>query len=104
MLLSFKTAVGDLKLASEIGEAYLQFGRSLLADKDGTVTTSIAERLDHNAAAINQEILGLWLQGKGRQPVQWSTVIDTLREINLLDLASQMEQNLKTHTDTTKTN
>ena len=95
MLLSLKTLYGKLNIAREIGEAYKQFGRSLLEDKDETVTTSIAERLDHNAAAINQEILGLWLQGKGRQPVQWSTVIDTLREINLLDLASQMEQNLK---------
>ena len=94
MLLSFKTVLGNRKIAQEIGRAYHQFGCSLLDDEDGTITSGIAAKENYNAVAINDQIFSLWLQGQGRQPVQWPTLIHTLREINMHDLASHMEQNL----------
>lgn len=100
VLLSLKTLFTNCNIAEEIGDGYKQFGYSLLDDKDGTVTNGIAEGREHDTAAINKAILELWLQGKGKQPVQWSTVIDTLKDINMHDLASQMECSLNTHTTT----
>lgn len=100
MLLSLKIAVGDMKLASAIGDAYLQFGQSLLDDVDGTVTQMIARDLKNNVVNINNEILARWMQGKGRKPVAWDTVIKVLREIDMHDLASRMENNLSKCTTT----
>ena len=94
MLLSVKKIVGNRKISQEIGQAYRQFGRSLLNDEDGTITDGIAAETNNDAVAINDQIFSLWLQGQGRHPVQWSTLIHTLREIDMHDLASHMEQNL----------
>ena len=44
----------------------------------------------HDAAKINYEILQQWIQGKGRQPVQWSTLIDVLKKIQLSVLAKKI--------------
>ena len=98
MLLSFKTAVGNRNIAKEVGERYLQFGCILLDDEDGAVTTSIAANIS-DSARINQEILSRWLQGKGKHPVQWSTLIEVLRDIDMHDLATHMEHNLSVMTD-----
>ena len=91
---SFKTAVGNRNIAQEVGEEYLQFGRVLLDDAEGTVTTNIATDIT-DAPSINQEILKWWLQGKGKQPVQWSTLIEALRDIDMHDLATHIEHNLQ---------
>ena len=94
MLLSFKTAVGNRNIAQEVGKRYLQFGHILLDDAEGTVTKSIATDIS-DVPSINQEILSLWLQGKGKQPVQWSTLTNALRDIDMCDLAAHIEQNLR---------
>ena len=98
MLLSFKKAVGTRSIAQEVGEEYLQFGRVLLEDPEGTLTTSIAAGIT-DAPSISQEILSRWLQGKGKQPVQWSTLIDALRDIHMHDLATHIEHNLQMDND-----
>ena len=42
-----------------------------------------------------QGILKQWIQGKGMQPVQWSTLIDVLKEIELSELAKKIEESLQ---------
>ena len=89
---NFKTSSGTVNIAKRIGTDYNLLGIFLLQDEDGMVTDAIADEHHHNAFKVNNEILKQWIQGKGRQPVQWSTLIDVLKEIELSELAKMIEE------------
>ena len=93
MLLSFMTRDGELNLAQEVGEHFLSFGQFLLCDDTGALCKSIANN-SSDMTSINHNILSQWLQGKGKQPVQWSTIIDVLRGTEMNALAAALEHNL----------
>ena len=93
MLLSFKTRDGELNLAQEVGKHFRSFGQFLLCDDTGAVCTSIANN-NSDMTSINYDILSQWLQGKGKRPVQWLTIIEVLRGIELDALANTLEHNL----------
>ena len=38
-----------------------------------------------------QQVVGEWLSGRGRRPTSWSTVIEALNEIELGELAKDLE-------------
>ena len=84
-----------MNVTERIGTSYGKLGPLLLRDDDGAVTQSIRDQYHHDAAKITQEILQRWIQGKGRQPVQWSTLIDVLKKIELSPLAKNIEDNLQ---------
>ena len=94
-LIYFKTSKGNMNLAERIGTSYDKFGVLLLEDDDGAVTQSIRDEYQCNAAKINYEILQRWIQGKGRLPVRWSTLIIVLKEMKLSRLAKEIEDNLQ---------
>ena len=94
-LLNFKTSSGTVNIAKRIGADYNLLGIFLLQDEDGTVTDAIADEHHHNAFKVNYDILKQWIQGKGMQPVQWSTLIDVLKEIELSELAKKIEESLQ---------
>ena len=93
-LLTFKTEGGNRNIAQEIGNDHLHFGCILLSDETGAVTKGTVHT-NSDPTSINQEILRLWLQGRGRKPVVWSTLIETLKDISMNTLATDIEQNLK---------
>ena len=64
----------------------------LLHDDDGMMTQAITDECHNNAFKINYE---RWIQGEGKKPLQWSTLIDVLKEIELSELALTIEQNLQ---------
>ena len=37
------------------------------------------------------EILQEWINGRGRQPVSWATLTEVLRDVELSELASDIE-------------
>ena len=74
-----------------IGTHYSTLGPLLLNDDNGSITSSITSQYQQNADVINQEILTRWLQGRGKQPVIWSTLIDMLSNSGLLELANIIE-------------
>ena len=41
------------------------------------------------------KILEKWLQGEGRTPKSWTTIIRVLKEINLNELAKDIKQTLE---------
>ena len=45
----------------------------------------------NDAEGINTEILQEWLTGRGKQPVNWATLTDVLRDIELSTLASEIK-------------
>ena len=94
-LIDFKTSTGSVNVVKLIGTDYNQLGAFLLKDEAGTITDAIANEHHHNAFKVNYHILKQWIQGKGRQPVQWSTLIDVLKKIKLSELAKKIEDNLQ---------
>lgn len=73
---------------------YSSLSKLLLNDDDsGTVTSAIVAEHKHTIA-INQEILWRWLQGHGKQPVTWSTLICVLRDMKLLELAQMIKNDI----------
>ena len=63
-------------MAALVGTAYSKMGVFLLKDDTGAA------------------IFSRWLQGKGAQPVAWSTLIGVLRKIGLCVLAGDIESGL----------
>ena len=94
-LICFKTRADRINVLEEIGSNYREFGALLLEDKAGTVTEAIVTKHKCDAKAINWEILRNWLEGKGKKPVEWSTLVKVLKDIRLSELANEMEQTLQ---------
>ena len=94
-LIDFKTGTENMNILKHIGTLYNDLGILLLDDKAGTVTKAIEKQCHHVVYDINLQILRQWIQGEGRQPVQWSTLIDVLKKIKLSVLAKKIEDNLQ---------
>ena len=94
-LLYLKPSSGrSVRVVQEIGTHYSTLGLLLLNDDTGAVTSSIIDKHHHESTQINQEILTRWLQGQGKKPVAWSTLIDVLRAIDLSELAQAIQEAL----------
>ena len=94
-LICFKTRADSINVLEQIGPHYREFGALLLEDAAGAVTEAIVIKHNRDAKAINWEILCKWIEGKGKQPVEWSTLVEVLRDIRLSELANETEQTLK---------
>ena len=75
----------------EIGTKYVQFGVFLLDDSTGSRVKIIAHHHLNNAEQINTEILHEWLNGRGKKPVSWATLVEVLYDIELSTLAGHIE-------------
>ena len=94
-LINFKTQSSSINVMREIGVHYHLLGPVLLKDDNGRVTDAIKDQYHHNATLINQEILKMWLNGTGLQPINWSTLISALEQIELPTLAKTIADNLQ---------
>ena len=68
----------------------------LLKDENGVQIAAIEREQEKRTMDINREIFRLWVQGRGRQPVTWATLVAVLREIQLMTLASEIETAIET--------
>ena len=96
-VLDFKIQSGNsIKIAQQIGDRYYLLGSLLLKDDTGELTSVIVHQHQHqhNVALINERILLQWLQGKGKQPVSWSTLINVLKTMGLSELAQLVQMEL----------
>jgi len=82
-LVRFRGKAKRINIPQEIGTNYYQFGILLLEDKTGTRVRSIEYRYRENSEQINTEILEQWINGKGKQPVTWGTLVEVLRDVEL---------------------
>ena len=90
-LLSFKGKEKTFNLAIQVAAGYSNLGVFLLNDETGAIVQALENEHNKNAEKINTAIFREWLQGKGAQPVAWSTLIDVLRKIGLGALAGDIE-------------
>ena len=84
---------GYINIAEEIANDYKSFGSFILDDERGSKVAAIA-KTEHDSVAITLEILRQWLQGKGRMPVTWLTLIKCLRDTGLNVLADDIKSAL----------
>ena len=94
-LISFGVRSGNINVLEQIGTHYWELGVQLLDDTTGAVTKAIVEQYQNNATKINREILQRWIQGGGKLPVEWDTLVKVLKDIRLSELASEIEQALR---------
>ena len=94
-LICFQTRCSSINVLEKIGTHYWKLGVLLLEDAAGEVTQAIIEQHHGDATKINYQIFQKWIQGKGKLPVEWSTLIQALKDIGLAQLANEIEQTLK---------
>ena len=90
--------VSFIDIAKEIATDYKHFGTLLLND-DGGSKVSIIEMKHEDPVDITFEILEQWLQGKGRMPVTWQTLVNCLRDTDLHVLANIIQSSLSSGMD-----
>ena len=64
----------------------------LLKDDNGAIVEGIMA--GKNIQDANHEIIVRWLQGRGMQPVAWSTLTDAMRKSQLCNLADDIEKTM----------
>ena len=80
-----------INIPKEIGSKYREFGLFLLEDYNGAKIRALAHKYMNDANKINLEILEQWINGKGKHPVTWKTLIEVLRDIKISTLAEEIE-------------
>ncbi|CAI8029369.1 hypothetical protein GBAR_LOCUS16689 [Geodia barretti] len=85
---------GAIDITSKVGMKYMKLGTLLLEDNDGSIMPTIKSQCLLDADSITMEIMRRWLRGKGKQPVTWRTLTDSLKSIGLSPLASSIEHSL----------
>lgn len=83
---------GKVNLAEKIGTHYMMFGVLLLDDDAGERISAIENEFKCSAERIAFHVLQLWVQGKGRKPVTWATLVDVLDELGLMALARDIRK------------
>ena len=67
----------------EIQNDYVKFGIQLLQDDNGNIVEGIERMKRGDPGDITIEIFRQWLQGKGRKPITWQTLVECLQNTKL---------------------
>ena len=80
-----------INIASRIGKDYWKFGLFLLDDDDGHIVDAITYNYHHDGIEMmTLKIVQKWIEGAGRKPVTWSTLVQVLYDIQLNQLAGEI--------------
>ena len=80
-----------MKIIETIATIWKDLGYLLDFDRTGHTVDRIAR--EHQLRPIDccTEMLREWLQGRGRQPATWATLIDLLKDTDINNLAESLE-------------
>ena len=81
-----------MNIPSRIGQKYWQFGILLLEDDTGQVVDAIVHEYQRDVEMIILKISQKWINGAGQQPVTWGTLIQVLHDIQLNELAREINK------------
>ena len=95
----FPVKDGHIDIAAEIPPDDGKFGTLLLEDKTGNEVESIRISKHNDPLLIKVEILRQWLQGKGKDPVTWRTLVECLRATGVTVLADRIDNSLSKHNE-----
>lgn len=93
-LIKFVGQKGRKSIPAEIGDDYFKFGKHLLNDDTGEVVDDITLKCQKCPEQINANILRRWIEGEGKTPVTWATLIEVLKDISHDALAKDIECSL----------
>ena len=94
-LMCFPSNEGEVNIIGKVGGKSHDFGIFLLNDDDGSQIDAIERKFREDPYRISQEILKIWLQGRGEgRPVTWTTLVKVLKTIGLGSLAETIESSL----------
>ena len=88
-----------MDIAIQIGTDYEKFGTLLLEDEKGNRIKNIKVSERGDPVDITVEILKQWLQGKGKEPVTWQTLVTCLRATSLNALVDNMKSSISNYKD-----
>ena len=96
-LLHFCAGDSHINIPREVGTKYHNLGAQILRESFSYIR-SLERELHENAERINCQIFQEWLDGKGRKPTSWVTVVGVLNDIEMGELATKIETSLNIHT------
>ena len=96
-LLHFQAGDCHINIPQEVGIKCHNLGAQLLLESFGYIR-SLERELHENAERINCQIFQEWLDGKGRKPTSWGTLVRVLNDIEMGELASKIEASLESCT------
>ena len=79
-----------INIPQEIGTNDKLFGTLLLEDRTGERVNAISLGHMNDAEKVNVAILEEWIAGRGKHPVTWKTLTETLCDIGLTMLAGEI--------------
>ena len=85
---------GVVNILERIAVKSHSLGIRLLKDDTGAITSNIEAQYRPDQTRISEAILQRWLEGTGRKPQSWATLVTVLKEIDLAVLAKEIEDNL----------
>ena len=91
-LLNFKDGASVINIPSRISTKYPNFGIQLLLDYKSV--QSLERQYSRDCEQINIQILQGWLDGKGKEPKTWATLVEVLNDIELGELSSQIKRSI----------
>ena len=92
-MLHFDTGNNHINIPQRIGIKYHEFGVMLL-DVDYSYIEVLERQYMRDAVQINSRILQDWLNGRGKQPKTWDTLIEVLESIELSILADIIKKDM----------
>ena len=85
-----KRSGGVIKITEEVTGKNRVLGIRLLNDDNGAITDNIEHKHSPNSTRITEAIFQRWLQGTGKSPQSWATLITVLKEIDHKTLAKKI--------------
>ena len=96
LLQHFTTPSGDaISITQRIAGNSHILGIRLLNDTYGSITANIKAQYRHDQCQMIEEIFRKWLEGTGRTPQTWATLVTVLREMQMAALAHNIEQSMR---------
>ena len=89
-LVGFQGREKIINIPLEICLMFYPFGTLLLDADSWARVNSIVFKHKEDVQQINKDILQQWIEGKGKKPVTWKTLIDVLKDVELTALAEDI--------------
>ena len=89
------TPQSSVNVIEHISASYIQLGTILLQDRTGKIVQAIAMSHNYRVPETMHSIICKWLDGSGLTPVTWTVFVRSLKDAELLSLASDIEAVLK---------
>ena len=87
----------EVQIIQNIAAKWKEVGILFNFDPTGRTNDLINARNSSDPEACCTDMMKVWLEGKGRQPATWATLVEVLRNANFNCLANDMEQLVATH-------